>query len=453
MTGRTLTGERWVVVGAGVLGLALALRLRDRGAHVRVLEAAPEVGGLAGAWELGDVRWDRHYHVTLWSDLRTRALMRELGLEDEMRWRTTRTGCYAGDGRVYSVSSPAEFLRFPALRMADKVRLGATMAAASVVRDGRRMEGRPLEAWLRRCSGDRAFEAFWLPLLRAKLGDAYRDASAAFIWATIRRLGAARRSGLGEERFGYVPGGWGRAFDVLAARADERGVVVETATPVAAVRRGTRSRVVVETADGAAHHAEGVVVTLAAPQAARVCPELAPDERRRLEGVRYQGLVCASVLLPRPLGGFYLTNITDPGAPFTGVVEMTALVDPAELSGCTLVYLPKYVAPDDPLLERPDEEILEHFLRYLWKMYPSSLAEPVAARVSRVRQVFAVPTIRYSEHMPPIATAVPGLLLAGSAHLPFATLNVDDTLGLVDRVMAAVDASPAARDCVPEPEA
>ena len=45
------------------------------------------------------------------------------------------------------------------------------------------------------------------PLLRAKLGDAYQAASAAFIWATIQRLYAARRSGLKKEMFGYVPGG------------------------------------------------------------------------------------------------------------------------------------------------------------------------------------------------------------------------------------------------------
>jgi hypothetical protein len=36
---------------------------------------------------------------------------------------------------------------------------------------------------------------------------------------------------------------------------------------------------------------------------------------------------------------------------------------------------------------------------------------------------------------------VPGLYLAGSANLPFATLNVDDTLSLVDRVLAEIHIS------------
>ena len=48
-----------------------------------------------------------------------------------------------------------------------------------------------MDDWLRRWSGGRTFERFWLPLLQAKLGDSHREASAAFIWATIQRLYAA----------------------------------------------------------------------------------------------------------------------------------------------------------------------------------------------------------------------------------------------------------------------
>ena len=42
---------------------------------------------------------------------------------------------------------------------------------------------------------------------------------AAFIWATIARMYAARRSGLKEERFGYVPGGYARVLEKADAAA------------------------------------------------------------------------------------------------------------------------------------------------------------------------------------------------------------------------------------------
>ena len=90
-----------------------------------------------------------------------------------------------------------------------------------------------------------------------------------------------------------------------------------------------------------------------------------------MRSVRYMGIVCASLVLRRPLAPYYLTYITDPDTPFTAVVEMTSFVDPAEVGGHHLVYLPKYVAPDDPLFEASDEEVRASFLPYLRRMYPS----------------------------------------------------------------------------------
>ena len=101
---------RVAVVGGGMLGLAAAWRLAERGQRVTLLEAAPELGGLTSCWSLGDVTWDRFYHVTLLSDTRLRALLDEIGLESQIRWVQTRTGFYC-DGKLYSLSSSLEFLR------------------------------------------------------------------------------------------------------------------------------------------------------------------------------------------------------------------------------------------------------------------------------------------------------------------------------------------------------
>ncbi len=429
------------VVGGGMLGMTLAHRLRQAGHEVTLYEAAPDLGGLASAWSLevagGEpITWDRHYHVTLLSDARVRALLGELGLEDEMQWVETRTGCFS-DGELYSVSNTVEFLRFPPLRLLDKLRLGGTIFYGSKIRDGRRMEQIDVSEWLRRWSGARTYDKFWLPLLRAKLGESYREASAGFIWATIQRLYAARRSGLKKEMFGYVPGGYARTIETFARHLAAAGVDLRVGTPVSAVVRSGGGFDL--DLPGGPEHVDRVVVTTASTLAAELCPELDEDERRRLEGVRYQGIVCASVVLRRPLAPYYLTYLTDDDAPFTAVVEMTAFVDPAEVGGHTLVYLPKYVAPDDPLFEATDDEVRAAFLPYLQKVHPDLSDDDVLAfRVSRARQVFAVPTIDYSEHVPPIVTSVPGLYLAGSAHLVNATLNVDDTLSLVDDAMAAI---------------
>ena len=320
------------VIGGGVLGLSMARALRERGDEVVVYEASPELGGLASAWTIGDVTWDRHYHVTLASDKRTRALLSWLDLEQDLRWAQTRTGFYAGrEHGLRSVSSPTEFLRLPTLGPIDKARLAGTIVYGSRVKNGERLERVGIERWLRRWSGDATFENFWVPLLRAKMGDAWTDASAAFMWATMRRLTAARRQGMRREEFGYVSGGYARIFDRFEERLTDLGVKLRVGEPVHEVVRAD-GRIEVRSASGAEAF-DSVVVTTAAPLAAALCPDLSDAERRRLEAVTYVGVVCSSLLLRAALSPYYLTYVTDSATPFTGVVEMTAMVDPGELGG------------------------------------------------------------------------------------------------------------------------
>ena len=102
------------IVGSGFLGLTLALRLSDAGHDVTVFESANEIGGLASVWQIGDVIWDKHYHVTLFSDSYTRKIVEEVGLKDEFEWVETKTGFYT-DGKLVSMSNTLEFLKFPPL--------------------------------------------------------------------------------------------------------------------------------------------------------------------------------------------------------------------------------------------------------------------------------------------------------------------------------------------------
>jgi protoporphyrinogen oxidase len=439
---------RWGIVGGGILGMTLALRLRRGGHHVTLLEAADRLGGLASPWRLGDVVWDRHYHVTLLSDGHLRSLLAELGLETEMEWATTRTGFYV-DGRLVSLSSSLDFLRFPPLGLVDKARLAATILHASRIRDWRDLERIPVEEWLRKWSGDRTFERIWLPLLRSKLGESYRETSAAFIWATIARMYQARRTGLKREMFGYVRGGYARVLarysDVLASE----GVEIRLQTPTRRVGPGEGRGVLVESADGQRQRFDQAVLTVPAPLAGRLCPDLPEEERSRLAGVRYQGIVCASLLLRKPLSPYYVTNITESWVPFTAVIEMSAVVDRRHLGGHALVYLPKYVAPDDPLFECSDEEIRTRFLEALGRMHPEFARDDVLCfQVSRVRNVFPLTTLDYSDRLPPLATSIPGLHTVSSAHILNGTLNVNETVRLAESAAAGL-LSPARRAQLP----
>jgi protoporphyrinogen oxidase len=137
--------------------------------------------------------------------------------------------------------------------------------------------------------------------------------------------------------------------------------------------------------------------------------------------------------------GSYITYIVD-RQPFTAVIEMTALVDPAELGGHTLVYLPRYTEPDDPAFDRTDEELQAEFLDAFLRMYGLDESDVLSFAVARARYVMPVPTPGYPRRVPPVRTSVPGLFTLGSAQITVGTLNVEQTLQLLDEGWPALRA-------------
>ncbi|MEQ9609290.1 MAG: NAD(P)/FAD-dependent oxidoreductase [Kiloniellaceae bacterium] len=432
---------RWAVVGGGMLGLTLALRLHQAGQRVTVFEAAPSFGGLASAWRVGDVVWDRYYHVIMQTDARLRSLLAELGLERDIRWEVTRTNFYTGRS-MHPLNNVFDYLRLPALGPLDKARLAATILYASRIEDGRPLEKLSAAAWLTRLSGEATYRNLWQPLLRSKLGSNESKASAAYIWSVIRRFYGARQGGMQKEMFGYVPGGYGRILETLLQRLEAAGVTLKANAPVTSVGP-VPGGLAVKTGEGVQRF-DRVVNTCAAPIALQACEGLSADERARLAAIEYQGIVCASLLLTRPLGGAYLTYITDESIPFTTVIEMTSLVDRALTGGKHLVYLPRYLPADDPLLEATDDEIEARFLPALMRMFPDLRRDEITAfKVTRTRHVLALSTLGYSDRLPPMATALPGLSIVNSAQIVNASLSVNETVNLANEAAAMLLSQPA----------
>ena len=201
-------------------------------------------------------------------------MLQEIDLEKEIRWVETKTGFYT-DGKHYSMSNNFEFLTFPPLKLLEKIRLGGTIFYASKIKSWKRLESLPVADWLRRWSGKGTFEKIWLPLLKAKLGSAYKKVSAAFIWAHINRMYKARRTGLKKEMFGYVPGGYARILERLGDELVDLGVEIRLACPVEEIRSLPEERVCVQANDGEQEVFDKVVVAAPSSIMARVCPPIA----------------------------------------------------------------------------------------------------------------------------------------------------------------------------------
>jgi protoporphyrinogen oxidase len=428
--------QRWCVVGGGMLGLSMARSLAIAGESVEVWEAGDDLGGLVTPWSIGGVTWDRFYHVITSNDEYLLRLLRSLNLEKEICWKSLQTGFYT-DMHLYPFSTLFDFLCFPPLNPIDKLRLGTTILRAAHTTDPLPLEKITAVQWLTELSGNKLVERIWLPLLRAKLGVNAERVNAAFIWAIIARMYGARQGKGKRELFGYVPGGYRRILSNLTSRLNELGIITHTGRPVSRVRLTSAERIAVDYSGNTAQF-DRVVITVPAPAAAEMCPDLLPNETNRLRGIEYQGVVCASLLLNRPLSPYYITNITD-RMPFTAVIEMDALVDAGSLGDYALVYLPKYVPSNDPTFERDDESIRREFIAALNRIHPNFGMNDVSAfRVSRARYVQPISTIGYSDRMPPFTTTLKRVYTVNSAQIVNGTLNVNQTLELAERAFASI---------------
>lgn len=436
------------ILGGGITGLTAAFYLLRAGHRVTVLEGRSQVGGLATYFDFGPFHWDKFYHCILTSDRPLLQLIDDIGLQSEMQWTETKVGFYTGKG-FYSMTTTMDFLRFPELSLWEKFRLGLGVLRASRIKDGKKLEAIPIADWLIRIFGRGNYEKMWEPLLKCKLGACREEASAAFIWATIFRLYSTREKGASrKERLGYVRGGYRVVFGRLMEEIEKMGGVIRTGTPVEQAEAHLAGGINVRTPSETLHF-DRVVATAPSHIVEKIVPALSPDYRQKLKAVKYLGMVCVVLILKRSLTPYYVTNLTDDDAPFTGVVEMTNLISRAETVGRHLVYLPKYTAPDDPLFEASDENVWDLFQKSLNRMFPDLQGDDIERRfVFREKLVQPLPVLHYSDRVPPLRTNIPGMLLANTTQIVNSTLNNNEMVkiarGAVELLLSDSSLSPPA---------
>jgi protoporphyrinogen oxidase len=421
------------IVGGGILGMTAAYRLAQEGVHVALFERAPDLGGLVGSFDFDGHAVDRFYHVILPSDDRVVGLAEELGLGDRFRFRPTKVGFY-DDGRLFSMTSPKEFLTFPVLRPLERARLAAFVARCQLKSSYDDLDQVPLEDWLRRLCGNRVHEKLWKPLLDSKFDGRYDDLPATYIWARSRRMSKTRDSS-GREVMGWLEGGYQTLIDTLEQRIVELGGEVHAGTAVDQIvgGEGGAAGLIVE---GAFRPFDHVLCTLAPPMARRLLsPELA--EHAPADHCRYLGVVCTLLRLTRSISPYYHLNITDRRIPLTTVVETTHVVDPDHVGG-HLVYASKYVDPSHPDLDRPMDEIERDYRGYVHTIFPELRDDEIlGAVVQKARVVEPVHLVGGASRLPDIFP-VPGLAMASTAHVYPELVSGQAVSGVSQRVVPGI---------------
>ena len=384
------------VVGAGIAGLACAVRLARQGRPVTLYEAAARAGGRCRSFHDGqlDRRIDNGNHILLSANREALSYLEEIGARDSLvgpehaifpfvdlatgvRW-TLRPNA----GRLpWWIASAA--------RRVPDTRLGDYLAGLRLAR------AKPTDRVVDLIKpGTALFERFWRPLTVAALNTAPEEASAALLWLVVRETffqgeAACRpliaREGLGES---FVE----PALALLRAagaeiRFNQRLRALERAADRATALSFGDEQVVVAPD-------ESVVLAVTPAVAGDLLPGLTvPDDSRPI--------VNAHIILPQ-------SDLLPPDLPFLGLVGGSTdwVFVRGDVASLT-------VSAAEDLAERSNEEVA----RRLWQdtaralRLDPALAPPI--RVIKEKRATLAQTPQALLRRPPPKTELANLLLAG----------------------------------------
>lgn len=432
---------RVAVLGAGMAGLTAALRLTQAGHGVDVYERWPGLGGQAATLDVGGGHLlERYYHHWFTSDRHIVGLCEELGVAGAIEWRPSSMAFFV-DGAVHPFTGPLDLLRFAALPLRDRLRMG--VAVVRLQRAGRGVEayeGETARAWIEREMGAAAWAKVWGPLLRGKFGSRAEDISMAWLWGklTLRRKLEGREAR--RELLGYPGRSFEPLFAALRGAIEGSGGRVLIDRPAAALSRAGDGRLRVcaaaagafrtghdprafPRADAEAQRYDAVVATVPSDVFAALLDgdlreEVGERYLDRLATIEYHAALCLLLELDRRFTTHYWTNVADTAVPFVGLVEHTNLVEPQRYGGRRFLYVANYLEHGHELLGLDAEALLERYLPGLRAITPAFERSWVRASwLHREPAAQPIVDVGYHERIPSLRTGAPGLVLANTTQV------------------------------------
>ncbi len=399
------------VIGAGISGLTMALRLADQGHRVTVIEGSDQLGGLGTFFEHDGRTFEKFYHCMLPSDGPLLALMEDLGLTDHIYWKPS-SFAYANQGEIFPLNTPMDLLRFKPLSFLERLRVGFTGAYGRVASD-EGLDQMTTAEWLGRLSGKSAFAKFWQPMLEAKFGDRYADVPALWFWTRFNR---EKGESKGEVK-GYVRGGYKRITEQFVRAFAARGVILRMSTPVSRVDLNYDENPIVET-DRGEEVFDQIVVTLPWPVFSKTAGENLRAEAKGIDwSIDFVGVINCLYFLKRPLTPHYWVATSEPEFPFDGVIETSTLTDESDRGeGRHVVYLTKYMHRSDARFTISDEEIGRDWLAGLKRQFPDLQDDEIEARY-----IFRAPFVEPIYTKGFLSRKPPEVLVAGKIYLATTT--------------------------------
>lgn len=423
------------IIGGGFAGMTAAYELGKLGYKTVLFERMPELGGLAGTFEIEKgVRLERGYHHWFTSDIHIVGQMEELGLGDRVMWIPSKTGWFYG-GKIYNWVTPIDIMQYTPLPLVDRVRLG--LSTFYLMRQRNKLaqyEKTTAAWWLKKYAGQEAWDKAWGPMFRGKFGAEAENVPLVWLWyKSVLRLGS--RKGLNKEVLGYPRGSFQVLIDSLEKAIIAKGGMILKGATVKRVPVENNTACGIELADdestrtalmrsGLQVDERGYIpfdrVYCSAPSfaALRIVNELPESYVAKMKSAKYMAAVLVILKMKNAMSNIYWMNVADRSIPFVATIEQTNFLTPQDYNGKHVMYISNYLDPASPYFQMSREELFNAYLPHLKKINPNFSADWIE-EYWHFKEAAAQPVfpLDYSQHIPEYRTPIRHLYLGNTTQI------------------------------------
>jgi protoporphyrinogen oxidase len=365
---------------------------------------------MTASFDFSGLSIERYYHFICANDQPHFDMIKEMGIEDKLKWTETKMG-YFYNGNLFDWGNPIALLKFPELGLISKFRYGLHAFISTKRTDWSKLDKVEASAWIRRWVGDKAYNVLWKSLFDLKFYDYANNLSAAWIWTRIKRIGTSRSS-LMKEKLGYLEGGSEILLLAMQKRIEELGGKVRLSTPVSkiVIKNGIFSGVEI---NSKIQEFESVFCTAPLPYVSRLIPDLPEVLKRQYDDLKNIAVVCLIVKLKKAVTKNFWLNINDERMDIPGIVEYTNLY-PMDNH---IVYVPYYMPGEHPKYADSDDIFKSKVKKYL-KLINTGLTDDdfIDIHVSRYRYAQPICDPDFLSKLPPVKLPINGLYVADTSH-------------------------------------
>ena len=393
------------ILGGGVAGMAAAYALARNGWKVTIVEAAPDLGGLAGSFQRDGRSFPLGYHHILHRDRPLLYFLDVIGALPFVRWRSIRM-LFRLAGKSYDLSRPADFWRFP-MSAIDKAQFTRMMLRAFGKSDWSDWRDRSAQDLVDEWATEGVRRTLFEPLTQIKFGLPCADISGAW-------LGARLHHREGSAPLGYIPGrNWTEVLcNGLAHQLSLLGVRIVTSARVVEVETAGGVVSAIKTQQGERLTSDVFVSTLATETLLRLLPA---EDSPGFRDIKYTALTSVICATAQPLpSDFYWMNLLGTEHTASGLFMLQSLNPTLGTIGESYVNFVTHTRSRTmPFFGgQSDDEVVEGYKRDFREVF----GQPLRARWIQVNRIpmYSPVLVRNYQNPPVASTTFANLYFAGN---------------------------------------